>query len=220
MLNLILKDILLQKKTFLFSAFYLMVIILSFQQMGSTMVPASIIALTYVMIQYACAYDDKNKADVLLNSLPLGRDTIVTARYLSIFVFLPIAVLYYMVLGSIISLLHLPVKIYPVSFEAIVWCLFSLILMNSVYLPVFFKVGYIKSRLVNFVFFFGLFFVGGILVPKLLRAGGSRLHGWIIRLLGNSGEDVGIMAGTFIIMTILFFASYIMSLKVYRNKEF
>jgi len=219
MFNLILKDILIQKKTFLFGAVYIMIIILSFQQIGSPMVPASIIALTYVMTQYACAYDDKNKADMLLNSLPLGRDTVVAARYLSTFVFLAIAVVYYIVLAGIISVLRLPVRVYPVSFEDIAGCLFSSIVMTSIYFPVFFKVGYIKSRMVNFVLFYGLFFVGGMLVPELVKDKNSELAKWTTRLFSNQW-DVHIIAGAFIITILFLSASYMLSLKFYRNREF
>lgn len=219
MFNLILKDILIQKKTFLLNAVYLMIIILSFQQIGNPMVPASIIALPYVMTQSACAYDDKNKADMLLNSLPLSRDTIVAARYLSTFVFLAIAIVYYIVIAGIISVLRLPIKVYPLSFEDIVGGLFSVVVMISIYFPVYFKVGYIKSRMVNFVLFFGLFFVVGILIPELVKNKNSQLAEWIIRFVSNQW-NVHIIAGMFTIMILFLFASYILSLKFYRDREF
>jgi len=124
MFNLILKDILIQKRNFLLGIFYILIMIFAFQQSGSTML--SVIAFSYIMVQSACAYDDKNKSDVLLNSLPLSRGTIVIARYISTFVFAAISIVYYIILSGIVNTLKLPFKIYAVSLESIIGVLFEL----------------------------------------------------------------------------------------------
>lgn len=218
MFNLILKDILIQKRTFLFGIVYILIMILAFQESESPMFTASIISFSYIMVQSACAYDEKNKSDILLNSLPLNRNIIVIARYASIFIFAAIAVVYYILLTSIIKILGLPFKVYSVSFEGIVGALFALILLISIYFPVFFKVGYIKSKMFNFVFFFAVFFGGGILVPEIIKSN----SGFAQRALQflNSQSDMQIVVEIFAVMILLLIISYMFSLKFYRKREF
>jgi ABC-2 type transport system permease protein len=62
----------------------------------------SVIAFSYIMIQSACAYDDKNKSDVLLKQPAVKRGTIVIARYISTFVFAAISIVYYIILSGIV----------------------------------------------------------------------------------------------------------------------
>lgn len=219
MFNLILKDILIQKRTFLLGIFYILIMILSFQQVGSPMFSASVVAFSYIMVQSACAYDDKNKSDILLNSLPLNRDTIVIARYISTFIFAAISVVYYILLTGIIKILDLPFKVYPVSLEGIIGALFALVLVSGIYFPIFYKVGYIKSKMVNFVLFFGIFFGGGILLPELIRNKDEAFIQGILQFLSNQ-SDMQIAVEIFAIMILLLIISYMFSLKFYRKREF
>ena len=85
MLNLIIKDIIIQKKTFLYVFLYSIFISFTF----STLKPSGLglyvlcpIITTYFIITYALTYDDKNKSEIVLNSLPLRRDDIVISKYL------------------------------------------------------------------------------------------------------------------------------------------
>ncbi|BDG48854.1 ABC-2 transporter permease [Parageobacillus sp. KH3-4] len=110
-----------------------------------------------MLILSACAYDDRNKADILLNSFPLTRRTVVMARYCSIFVFAIIAITYYLVITYILQMVGPSVRLCSVSPESIIAAICAIIFINSVYFPVFFKVGYIHSRLVGFILFFGTF---------------------------------------------------------------
>ncbi|WKV08575.2 ABC-2 transporter permease [Thermoanaerobacterium sp. CMT5567-10] len=217
--NLILKDILIQKRTFLLGIVYILIMILSFQQSGSPMFSASVTAFSYIMVQSACAYDDKNKSDILLNSLPLNRNTIVIARYISTFIFAAIAVVYYILLTGIIKILELPFKVYPVSLEGIIGTLFALILVSGIYFPIFFKVGYIKSKIVNFVLFFGVFIGGGILLPELIENKNKAFIQGAIQFLSNQ-SDMQIAVEIFAIMILLLIISYVFSLKFYRKREF
>lgn len=219
MINLILKDILIQKKTFLWGIFYIVIMVLSFQQAGSPMFSASVVAFTYIMVQSACAYDDKNKSDILLNSLPLNRSTVVIARYLSTFIFAIVAVIYYILLTGIINMLGLPFKVYPVSLEGAVGTLFALILITGIYFPIFFKVGYIKSKIVNFILFFGVFVGAGMIVPELMEDRNSAFAQKVIQFFSNQ-SDTQITVELFVIMVLLLIISYMFSIKFYRNREF
>ena len=217
--NLILKDILIQKRTFLLGIVYILIMILSFQQSGSPMFSASVIAFSYIMVQSACAYDDKNKSDILLNSLPLNRSTIVTAKYISIFIFTAITIVYYILLTAIVKILELPLNVYPVSLEGIIGILFALVLISGIYFPIFFKVGYIKSKIANFVLFFMVFTGGGILVPELIEDKNQAFIQGILQFLRKQSK-LQVIVEIFLVMILLLVISYALSLKFYRKREF
>lgn len=209
MLNLVLKDLLLLKKNLLFGIAYILILIISFQNLaGAAMLTAGVVALTYILVITACAYDDKNKADLLLNSLPINRNEVVGARYLSVFVFAGLAIIFYGVIGGLSGLLGLPLKVSHINGEGIVGALLAVSFMNSIYLPTYFKFGYIKSRMVNFVLFFVAFFGLGIF-SKILPKN---------NVLGFSGAYQLLV---FILMAVvLIVASYYLSLRSYGNRDF
>lgn len=118
MLSLVLKDILLLKKYFIFGFAYTLAISIAFQYLSGIVVPvASTIALTHVFIQNACAYDYKNQVDLLLNSLPLKRKDIVQARYLSVFIFGVLAIISFSMMVGLIRLFRFPFKVSSVNAE-------------------------------------------------------------------------------------------------------
>jgi len=219
MFNLILKDILIQKRNFLFGVVYILIMILSFQEMGSPMFVTSVMAFSYIMVMSACAYDEKNKSDVLLNSLPLNRGTIVMAKYISLFVFAAVAIAYYIFLSGVIKGLELPLKVYPVSLEGIIATLFALIIISGIYFPIFFKVGYIKSKILNFGVFFGVFF-GGIMVwQELISNKDEALIQAVLQFLSKQSA-MQITVEIFAVMILLLIISYRLSLHNYRQREF
>lgn len=219
MFNLILKDILIQKRNFLFGIAYILIMVLAFQQTGGSMLTASVAAFSYILVQSACAYDDKNKSDVLLNSLPLSRGTIVTARYLSVFVFAAISLFYYILLSGIIKALGLPFKVSAVSLEGIMGALSALIIINGIYFPIFFKVGYIKSKIANFILLFGVFFGETVFLQKMINYKDKAFIQTILRFF-NKQSDVRTAVEVFTGMVLLLIVSYVFSLHYYRKREF
>ncbi len=158
MFNLIAKDILVQKKQLPLSFAYILLIVFAFQSVGKAMFAVSIVAFTYMMIMTSCAYEDKNKADILLNSLPLKRSSIVLAKYLSVLVFFLMGTVAYAILTLVISISGIPIKPNPLSLESFVGGFAGVSLLSGLFLPVFFKLGYIKSKIYNFILFFVFFF--------------------------------------------------------------
>ncbi|MGB9839075.1 ABC-2 transporter permease [Thermovenabulum sp.] len=210
MFNLIKKDILVQKFTLIYGIVNTLIIILAFQQMGEAMFPACVVALSYAMLQSACAYDDKCNADILLNILPCKRSTVVLARYLSVFAFAVISIFYYAVISSIIRILLLPLKVYSITLEGIVGAMFSLIFINSFYLPVFFKMGYYRSKMLNIFLFFAMFFSIGWIVPMFRND---------FRFL-DSFNNTYIITALMILAVIIYGISFLVSVKIYERREF
>ena len=70
MLNLILKDILIQKKTLGFVGLYILILSIAFQSIGAGAFIGIIIAVTYQLVVTAGSHEDKAGADIIMNSLP------------------------------------------------------------------------------------------------------------------------------------------------------
>ncbi|HOV80278.1 MAG TPA: ABC-2 transporter permease [Bacillota bacterium] len=215
--NLILKDFMLQKKLMLFGFVYILFMVFALQKIGDSMFAMCVFALSYMMILTSCAYDDKNKTDVMLNSLPLSRTEIVLARYLSAAVFFAVTVVVYMAVVFLLNVAGTPFKDFSPTAESFTGAVLTVSLLTGIYFPLYFKMGYIKSRYVNFVLFFGFFF-GISALGDMLREGNTVLSS-LNNFLGNF-TDARITACSLIFSVLYLAASFALSLKFYRGREF
>lgn len=217
--SLILKDLLIQKKNLVFCFLYMGFAIFAFQKIGPAMFPAGLVAVNYMLVLTACAYEDKSKADIMLNSLPIKRSKIVLAKYFSIFVFAALGIIAYLLSVNLIRISGLPVQTTPITLGGMLGGLFAIALLNSIYFPVYFKVGYIKSRIVNFVLFFAFFF-GVTSVVNFLYD--SREKIWLKKLTFSVKQMTDLQIAGFLIAIILLilFISYLLSLRFYKSREF
>ncbi|HHV71831.1 MAG TPA: ABC-2 transporter permease [Clostridia bacterium] len=214
MFNLILKDIFLLKKTILASAAYIVFFLFVFRQSGITVFPAVMVAISYMLILSGCAYENKNNSDLMLNSLPIPRSRIVAAKYLSIFVFLGWGMIIYLIVVKLFSMIKLPIEISPLSLEDLIGAIFAVSFLNSIYLPIFFKFGYIKSRIIN-VFIFLLIFFGFSNGVKFFIDNQNNLS-----LFSKQATNFQLALGIIIAALVFFLISYFISLKFYKNREF
>jgi ABC-type transport system involved in multi-copper enzyme maturation permease subunit len=199
---------------------YTIFMMFSFQGVGGAMFITSVTAVTYLFIMTACAYDDKNKSDIMLNSLPIGRKKVVLSRYISIFAFALVAIAIYIIMAGVIKLASLPIKVRATTIEDVCGSIASLVIITSVYLPVFFKVGYIKSKILNFVLFFSMFFGVSMLAGfiKEHKISSTAVVNFVQFLERQS--DITITSVLMVIMLIILLISYSLSVKFYKNREF
>jgi len=218
MITLLKKDILIQKRILLFCLVYVLIIPLFFRNFENKnlIFSASIMIVTYMLLTNACALEEKNKTEVLYNSLPISRVKIVAARYLSLFLYSAVASVYYLIISNLVTLLHLPLKIYPATFEGFLGGLITVIILNSIYLPVFFKIGFVKSRYVNLFLFFGVFF-GITLVSQFAKGITNPFFIKLISLFKLPQGNLLITAG---IAALILVTSFFISCRIYKKKEF
>lgn len=166
MFNLMLKDLLVQKKTLLMALVYSVFVLGIFNKAASGFVSYGMgtIAIGYIFFANACSYDEKNKSDIVLNSLPIRRSQIVLARYLAVFTFAVIGLAMIGILGAVMKLAGLPFPGRYIGLLDITGSLAALMLMASCYLPLYYKFGYIKTRLIIMFMFMLLFFLPGLLI--------------------------------------------------------
>lgn len=219
MLILILKDLLIQKKTLLFSFLYVVFFMFAFQKMGVTGFTVGIVAVTYQLINIACAYDDQAKAGIMLNSLPIKRSKIVLAKYLSVFVFFVIGIVVYLAVKFIIKLVGLPLNFVPITLEGVIGALFAVAVLNGIHFPFFFKLGYIKSKVINFITFFAVFF-GSMVIGDFFRGRQKPVElNNLIEVIKNQ-SDFRLAVYLIGIILVMLLISYVLALRFYQNREF
>jgi len=217
MLNLIIKDFLIQKKAVVLAIFYILFFIIVFQSIGETMFAPAIIAFTYILVMGAFAYDDKNKADLMINSLPIRRVKVVMAKYVSIFVYLVIGTAAYIIIYNITTMANIPLKVYPVTFEALVGAVLGVSLMNSIHFPLLFRIGYTKARIFNLGIFFAFFF-GFPWLGKLAKADNRFIAA--VRDFSQYQSDAVIGLSILAVTLVILLASYSLSIKFYKQRDF
>lgn len=218
MFNLILKDVLIQKRTAVIALIYVFVATFAFQSMKEMVFTVVIITVTYMLVMTSCAYDDRNKSDLLLNSLPYKRSDIVLAKYLSIFVFELLGTIVYILATFIISVSGLKITVYTPTVDSILATLFSVALLNGVYFPVYFKTGYIKAKVLSFILFF-VFFFGVQIIYSSLSDSSVKWLKQIAEVINQTNEYSGSFFLPAAALGILLI-SYALSLKIYRNRDF
>ncbi len=219
MLNLILKDILIQKKSLAYIALYVVIFSIAFQGTGMDTFIVIAVAVTYQMVATACAYEDKAGSDIMWNSMPIKRRNIVLTKYLSVLFYTIISALVYMVFTILINLTAIPISVAPITLPGLAAAFISTILMNDVYFPVYFKFGYMRARVISIILFFVLFI--GIL--SMAQMAQSKQSGTLFKIFNATfGNASGMQIIFAIIVAELIFTliSYALSVKFYNNKEF
>lgn len=213
MIYLVLKDLLLQKRMFSMMFLYVMLFSFSFQSMVEGQLIATLVAVGYMFVMMGCAWEDKNKADVLWNSLPVPRWKIVGSKYLSVVIYVLMVVPVYWLVAEAFALLGLSISTVPVTWWGIVSAILTVLLISCLYLPIFFALGYTKSRYWNFVLFAGTFTLSSI-VPQVL----PEAPAWLQSLETVSGETLLVCFS--IVVFLIVAISFSISLILYRRREF
>lgn len=216
MLKLVWKDVFIQKRTLIFGVLFFFYFMIAFQKIGAAGLTGGIVCLTYVLPFGISAIEDKNKVEIMLNSLPIKRSTVVLSKYLSVFIYTTVILLACYFTYGLTKWLELPIKVVPFTIEGALGGIIAMALLTSINFPLIFKYGYIKSRVANFALFFLFFFGGNVLM------GYVQDHHLFAKLMDVTGhmtmEQISIllMIPTIIILII----SMTISIKIYQHREF
>lgn len=221
MMNLIRKEFIILKKYFSYLILYTIFAVIAFStsaEMAKSSYIISAVGIIYTLIQYGCAIEEKNKSERILNSLPIHRKDIVLSKYVSSILLSVITVIAVGITGMLAS--NLPfVYIHKIGLEDIIGIFTSTWLLISIYLPIYFKFGYIKGKLFNMGIFF-IFFFGSMYVNEYLSkyVGHSFIRS-VVSFLNNRG--ILAIGGIIILINIsLLIISAFISTKIYCRREF
>jgi ABC-type transport system involved in multi-copper enzyme maturation permease subunit len=216
MFNLVYKDILVQKRSILIALLYGAVFTLTFSRSDrpETIFVAVPSVIGYLFVTYACAYDDKNKSEIILNSLPISRKDIVISKYLSIFLYIFIGVCVAFIFTTAVKYLKFGNINRLMNLEDILGCFISISFLCSIYYPIYFKFGYLKSRYISMFMLIGAFIIPTVIIEAIGKATNSN----ILQYLSTIPEGI---FEIFIVLALIamLLISVFLSLKIYLNKD-
>ncbi|UNC91072.1 ABC-2 transporter permease [Candidatus Contubernalis alkaliaceticus] len=222
MLNLVLKDFIVQKNYFLFALGYSFFIFFTFGYKGGPLASAAYImgtvAIIYMFVQNSCAVDEKNNSEIILLSLPLTRNNIVISKYISSVMFALFTLAVISIVGFGLHTLGvgeiLAITILETSAAVLLTSFFI-----ALYLPVFFKLGYHKTRYVSMFMFFFLFFGPSTFISYIIENPEIQWIFNVTEMLVNCPEwyflTAGLAAAGFLLTL-----SILLSNKFYKHRTF
>lgn len=164
----------------------------------------------------------------MLNSLPIRRMDIVFAKYLSVFLYAALVIVFFLLAQTVVTVMGISISITKISLEGIAGALIAMALLISVYFPIYFKFGYLRSRIVGTILFVVSIFlfpmgitlaqgVGGMNNPILQSIVTSlqTFAGWL-----QTQADWQIASYILALALILTAASAHLSLRFYTRREF
>src|SRR5665648_5488 len=228
MVNLVWKDFLLLKRSLWLAPLYAFFAFFAFRTMPDGGLSAATVAVTYMLLLQAIIQDDKNQSEVMLNSLPLRRGNIVLAKYLSAFVYATLGILSFLLAQGIVTVVGIPLSINQISLEEIFGALIAMVVLIGSYFPIYFKFGYLRSRIVGTILFVASIFISAMAVSLMQGLGGEHnptlqtivasiqsVVGWL-----QTQADWQIASYVLALALILTAASALLSLRFYAGREF
>jgi ABC-type transport system involved in multi-copper enzyme maturation permease subunit len=177
------------------------------------------LSIAYLLIIYSNGYDEKNKSEVILNSLPIRRESIATAKYAAVILFFAVGVTLTGAAGAIITAMNIMPSMRFMKLSDIFGIFISVGLMYSVYYPLFFKFGSLKLKIFNIILYMLFLFVPNIIVSIIQENPNDNIVRNIISIVERNPAWM-LQVFTAIIIMIILFVSMEISIKIYRNKEF
>jgi ABC-2 type transport system permease protein len=227
-LRIAIKDFQIQLRSILYYLFAGLVLIVMFSIIGLTqkqmVYSVAVFAILYGFVNKALYEDEKNNTLRLLASMPVKRDIIVYARYLSTFVLiivLYISIWSFSMISDILTIEHTD----NVTFIMVVSLFMLFTVMLSIYLPLAFKLGYIKAAGINRFVFLGLFALIGGVISVLAGVLENKQDSGISRKLAAldvtlSSMNIMVIFGCIILFAlIVYLISMRISIKFFKKRE-
>lgn len=210
MLGFIKKDLLVMKNNLKY--FLLMILVFAFFSRESNIIYFIPIFISIMIFITTFSYDDYNKWNTYAITLPLSREKIVLAKYLTSLLLMVGTVLITFLLSFVIDTINHSFdfdEVFPMIFGG----LFALVLLQSFMYPLIYQFGTEKGRIGLFV---GVFAVSGLVgyLVNHVKIDTTAFTGFI-----QFFNQYGILLLS-IVMVILFVGSYFVSKRIYLKKEF
>ena len=216
MKGLILKDIYsirIRQKTYVLLFLFLCVFGYVMKSPGYVGVMCIVVFLTTMLSLFNS--DQYYHWDTYAASFPLGKKMIVQARYMLVIIMtLAIALFSIVISGVTAALLGMSVADQVLS--TVSGCM-AIPIFTGIVIPVIYKLGVEKGRIV-FMMLFMIPFLALTLLKDLIQ--GTAVEKLLVKLQQNPNGQV-IIAGILLAVSILVLAvSYMISIRIYSNKEF
>lgn len=222
MFNLVLKDFKLIKRIVIFGGAYaiLLAVVQGFNEelgfLSQGFGGFYAIFMTYVSFTYSNGYDDKNKAYMFINSLPIDKSKIVMSKYLSIACY---SIFYYMFfsLCCFVVTLFTPSPSKAFDFLIMIIILFINLLIFGIQYPLYYKYGTKFLHMFKLIGFF-IIFLAPSSILKFIKTTDQTTFLNIFHWINNNFMLSMLIFG--IIVMLITFAALNASIKIYTNKDF
>lgn len=165
-----------------------------------------VVSISYLLILIPFYYDINNKSDSMVASLPISRKEIVIYKYLGVFVYLFISIVYVGIYLWIINKIGL-VDVDYFSLSMIKKAIPYIMLSMSIVFPINFTFGPRVVQIANMLIYLGM----NMTVFRMAQKGIDGSPSQVINLLESPG---------FLIISLgIFILSMIFSIKLYENKD-
>lgn len=215
MFKLVWKDYIIQKKT-LFKIFLYCFFVFQFMSdMGNVYIIGAV-GVTYLLLQNACYQEEKNKSEVVLISLPVSRMELVLAKYLTGISYIAVSLVALGLLGVVYTKFFSSTMQLIQPFDVLLAIAITL-LQICIFLPIYFKVGYYKGRMISIFIFMLLSFTPAIIVestPQNIPLANS------IGKIFSQGITAQFMMGWVGFILLVLVASILLSAAFYRRRQF
>ncbi len=221
MRNLIIKDLILQKKYFLYTLGYgiFMFLVFNNQLFNDFIYSMGSIAMSYVSIMYLITFDSRYKTDTVLNSLPIKRRDVIMAKYLTFLAIIALSLLIMSIIGGVFNIIGLIRVRRYISFYDVIMTFVSIVILSSIYYPLNLRFGGYFVRIFTTFLFIGALFLPKVSAEFLDENMYNPKFESVFKILINTNGQV-LIFGALMFIVILMFVSYKISLKIYSNKEF
>ena len=169
-----------------------------------------------MLIISSFSYDELNNSNTYIIALPFSRKEIVKARYLLCLLSIITSFLIGLLLSIIIPVLNEEMEFANI-FASTLASITGVIFVISLLIPFFYKFGVQKGRVMLFIAIMTISLLIGIIISLFEN---SKLN---IALFFNQLEQINWMILILISITIILlilYISYLISYKIYKNKEF
>ena len=212
-LSLILKDLVIMKNNLPFTALIIVGVPLLFSTVNPVGTGLAAFSMTYILalymtVQSLAYYESKyRKAENVLNAAPYSRQAIAISRYIFSSLIYIVSLLFYVILSLAIPYLE------TITITEALIAFFIGSLMMGVLQPLTYKFGIEKTRYINMVVMVGV----GVGFPYFVKAvvGGNINLDFLTSL-----SPVIISCLTILLSLIILVISAIISISVYKKKEF
>ena len=176
--------------------------------------------LGLMFTSYPFAVGEKTNMDALYVILSIGRKTVVLGRYVFA-LFLNICAIVFSFIFALAGFLAARAVNFGNRIDEVFWMvlLFAMLfaVIEVIQLPFFFKFGYTKARFLSVLPFIAI--MGGYFA-YIAMGSNSELSGYVTVFFTNTLGAGGIVASAVLVLLLLIFVSYRLSLSFYNKREF
>lgn len=167
--------------------------------------------IVFMSIYQVMAYEESYNIDTLISYLPVKGSEYILSKYIFSILSIVSSAIIFSICYYISSTQNISSATMSMYIPILSICTLSTSLITSIYIPILFKVGFKKGRIVLM-----MIMMLGMFIPGIVSEEYALFFSKIAGIINSSSE---VMLLTVVVSILLLAASYLVSCKLYKNKE-